>query len=164
MWAVRLFLIMALAFGLASCGGSKFKKYNGPEVTRIEVHKADRKMYLLHNAEVLKVYDVSLGFTPVGHKQFERDGKTPEGAYRISHKNPRSNYHLSLGISYPDEEDVAFAKANNKPPGGDIFIHGYTGKAGRRGDWTAGCIAVTNKEMEDIYAMVRPGTPILIVP
>jgi murein L,D-transpeptidase YafK len=164
MLAARLLLIVALAFGLTACSGSKFKKYNGPEVTRIEVHKADRKMYLLHNAEVLEAYDVSLGFMPVGPKQFEGDGKSPEGTYRISHKNPRSNYHLSLGISYPDEEDVAFAEANEKRPGGDIFIHGYTGKGGRRGDWTAGCIAVTNKQMEDIYAMVRPGTPILITP
>ena len=163
MWAVRVFLIVALGFGLSACG-SKFKHYNGPEVTRVEVHKADRKMYLLHNAEVLKVYDVALGFTPVGPKQFERDGKTPEGSYRISHKNPRSNYYLSLGISYPDENDMAFAAAAGKPPGGDIFIHGYTGNGGRRGDWTAGCIAVTNREMEDIYSMVRPGTPILITP
>jgi murein L,D-transpeptidase YafK len=163
MRAIRLLLILALAFGLAACG-SKFKTYNGPEVTRVEVHKAERRMYLLHNSEVLKVYDVSLGFMPVGHKQFERDGKTPEGSYTISHKNPRSNYHLSLGISYPNDADRAFAAANGKTPGGDIFIHGYTGKKGNRGDWTAGCIAVRNSEMEDIYAMVRPGTPILITP
>ncbi len=163
MRALRLLLIGILAVGISACG-SKFKTYNGPEVTRVEVHKADRKMYLLHNAEVLKAYDIGLGFGPVGHKQFERDGKTPEGSYRISHKNPRSNYHLSLGISYPNDEDRAFALANGRPPGGDIFIHGYTRKNGNRGDWTAGCIAVTNKEMEDIYAMVRPGTPILITP
>ena len=91
-------------------------------------------------------------------------GATPEGSYFITHQNPRSNYYLSLGISYPDDRNRAFALANGQEPGGDIFIHGFTGKKGRRGDWTAGCIAVTNSEMEDVYAMVRPGTPILIVP
>ena len=113
MWAVRVFLMLVLAFGLSACG-SKFKTYNGPEVTRVEVHKADRKMYLLHNTEVLEVYDIKLGFNPVGHKQFEGDGKTPEGSYRISHKNPRSRYHLSLGMSYPNENDVAFAQSMGK--------------------------------------------------
>jgi murein L,D-transpeptidase YafK len=165
MRAVRLLLILMLMLGLAACGNSKFKRYNGPEVTRIEVHKADRKMYLLHYDEVLEAYDIKLGFNPVGHKQFEGDGKTPEGSYRISYKNPRSRYHLSLGISYPDENDVAAAEALGKPPGGDIMIHGYTGYRGKnKNDWTAGCIAVKNGEIEDIYAMVRPGTPILIVP
>jgi len=163
MWALRVFLVIALAFGLSACG-SKFKTYNGPEVTRVEVHKTDRKMYLLHNAEVLKVYDVSLGFQPRGHKQFERDGKTPEGSYTITHRNPRSSYHLSLGVSYPNDADRAYASSKGRPPGGDIFIHGYTGKDGNYGDWTAGCIAVRNREMEQIYAMVRPGTPILITP
>jgi murein L,D-transpeptidase YafK len=163
MWAVRVFLVIAVAFGLSACG-SKFKTYNGPEVTRVEVHKADRKMYLLHNTEVLKVYDIALGFQPSGHKQFERDGKTPEGSYYITHRNPRSSYHLSLGISYPNEADRAYASSKGRPPGGDIFIHGFTGEKGKYGDWTAGCIAVRNREMEHIYAMVRPGTPILIMP
>jgi murein L,D-transpeptidase YafK len=165
MWAVRVLMMMVVAFGLAACGGSKFKTYNGPEVTRVEVHKTDRKMYLLHNSEVLETYDIKLGFNPVGHKQFEGDGKTPEGSYRISHKNPRSRYHLSLGVSYPNENDVAFAESLGKSPGGDIMIHGHSYFRGKnKNDWTAGCIAVRNKEMEDIYAMVRPGTPILILP
>jgi murein L,D-transpeptidase YafK len=165
MRSVRFILILMVVLGLAACGDSKFKRYNGPEVTRIEVHKADRKMYLLHNSQVLEAYDIKLGSNPVGHKQFEGDGKTPEGSYRISFKNPRSRYHLSLGISYPDENDVAAAAALGKPPGGDIMIHGHTSYKGRnKNDWTAGCIAVKNGEIEDIYAMVQPGTPILIVP
>ena len=85
-----------VAVGLSACGG-KFRTYNGPEVTSIQVHKADRKMYLLHNGEVLESYDIGLGFAPEGHKQFEGDGKTPEGTYYITHKNPRSEFHLSLG-------------------------------------------------------------------
>ncbi len=164
MRVLRIVLLLVVAFGLAGCG-SKFWTYNGPEVTRVEVHKADRKMYLLHYDQVLEVYDIKLGFNPVGHKQVEGDGKTPEGSYRISHKNPRSRFHLSLGVSYPDEDDVEVARALGVSPGGDIMIHGHSYFRGKnKDDWTAGCIAVRNREMEDIYAMVQPGTPILIIP
>ena len=98
---IRILLMLTLALGIAACGNSKFRKYNGPEVTQIQVHKADRKMYLIHKTEVLKEYDISLGFNPVGHKQFEGDGKTPEGLYFISHHNPRSRYHLRSGSLIP---------------------------------------------------------------
>jgi len=161
---LRIFLILALALGLAACGNSKFRKYNGPEVTSVQVHKAERKMYLLHHSRVLRSYDIALGFTPEGHKQFEGDGKTPEGTYYITHKNPNSEFHLSLGISYPNQADREFAKAADKSPGGDIFIHGGPNKPISRRDWTAGCIAVTDREMERIYSMVKPGTPIHILP
>ncbi|MDP3261601.1 MAG: L,D-transpeptidase family protein [Tabrizicola sp.] len=160
---LRLVVILVMALGLAACG-SKFRSYNGPKVTQVQVHKADRKMYLLHNDRVLKSYDVALGFMPDGHKQFEGDGKTPEGGYFISHKNPNSEFHLSLGISYPNEADVAFAESMDKQPGGDIFIHGGPNKPIRRPDWTAGCIAVSDKEMEVVYSMIEPGTPIFILP
>ena len=160
---LRIVAVCILACGLSACG-SKFKTYNGPAVTLIEVHKAERKMYLLNGTRILKAYNVGLGFMPEGHKQFEGDGKTPEGSYFISHRNPNSDYHLSLGISYPDWNDLSFAQTAGKPPGGDIFIHGAPdGKPGRR-DWTAGCIAVSDKEIERIYAMVKPGTKINIVP
>lgn len=160
---LRFILVLVAVVGLVGCGG-KFRTYNGPEVTSIQVHKSQRKMYLLHNGEILKDYNVSLGFQPVGHKQFEGDGKTPEGAYYISHKNPRSTYHLSLGISYPNRRDVAFAREKGKSPGGDIFIHGGPLKPVPVWDWTAGCIAVTDEQMEEIYAMVKPGTVIHILP
>lgn len=161
----RILLSLALALGLSACGSSKFRHYDGPEVTSIQVHKADRKMYLLHNGEVLEDYDISLGFAPQGHKQFEGDGKTPEGTYFISHHNPRSRYHLSLGISYPNEMDAALAAEQGKEPGGDIMIHGRSRYKGRnKGDWTAGCIAVRDREIEEIYAMVKARTPIHILP
>lgn len=160
---LRLVVALALTLALASCGG-KFIKYNGPEVTAVEVHKANRRMYLLHNTTVLKSYDIQLGGNPVGPKQFEGDMKTPEGAYRISHRNPNSAYYLSLGISYPNTEQRAFAAEQGRTPGGDIFIHGTNKDKRRATDWTAGCIAVTNKEMRQIYAMVKPGTPIYIHP
>lgn len=158
-----LFLTLAL-FGMVSCGHSKFRTYNGPAVTLVEVHKADRKMFLLHDGKVLKSYDIQLGGVPEGKKQFEGDEKTPEGAYFISHRNPNSTYHLSLGISYPNDADRAEAKTVGKEPGGDIFIHGQPGWTKVRGDWTVGCIAIPDKDMENVYAMVNPGTPINIFP
>lgn len=158
----RIVLVILLGLTLVAC--SKFQTYDGLPVTKIEVHKADRKMYLLSGKTVVKSYRINLGGNPIGHKQFEGDGKTPEGAYFITHKNPDSRYHLSLGISYPDASDVAFAKAHGKPPGGDIFVHGGPNERGKKGDWTAGCIAVTDRQMEEIYAMVSPGTPIFIFP
>ena len=156
--------MMALTLALlASC--SKFQTYSGPPVTGIVVHKADRRMFLLNGNSVLREYKIALGGNPVGPKQFEGDQRTPEGAYFITHRNPNSAYHLSLGISYPTPDQVEFAKAQGKNAGGDIFIHGRAGKnRGRGRDWTVGCIAVTDRQMEEIYAMVRPGTPIFIFP
>jgi murein L,D-transpeptidase YafK len=160
---LRVLLLIVIGFGVTACGG-KFKTYRGPEVTQIQVHKADRKMYLFHNEKVLKSYDIGLGFAPEGHKQFEGDGKTPEGAYTINYRNPNSEFHLSLKISYPNEADRAYAQSQGKSPGGDIFIHGGPKKKVTKQDWTAGCIAVTDRQMETIYSMVKTGTPILILP
>lgn len=157
-------LSCVMFLGLSGCA-SKFKTYNGPEVTQIVVYKGARKMQLLHNSEVLESYDIGLGFAPIGHKQFEGDGKTPEGEYVINRRNPNSEFHLSVGISYPNQADREFAKSQGKKPGGDIFIHGRPKKYRKGGrDWTAGCIAVTNSEIEQIYAMVRDGTKITILP
>lgn len=149
---------------LAGCG-SKFRTYGGPEVTRVQVYKDRRRMYLIHHTSVLEDYKVHLGFTAEGPKQFEGDGKTPEGTYIIDRRNPNSLFHLSLGISYPTREQVEFAEAQGKSAGGNIFIHGARNPTSPRGpDWTAGCIAVRDRQMEDVYAMVRNGTPIDIFP
>ena len=136
MRALRVLVLLVLAFGLAACGGNgKFKTYNGPEVTSVQVHKDARKMYMLHHEKVLKTYDVALGFAPTGHKQFEGDGRTPEGTYTIDRRNPSSAFHLSIGISYPNQADRAYAEAFGNRPGGDIFIHGGPKmKVSRRGD------------------------------
>ncbi|MEM6482251.1 MAG: L,D-transpeptidase family protein [Pseudomonadota bacterium] len=163
----RTFLCSGIAaMGTSGCSRSRFKRYFGPDVTQIVVNKGARNMFLYHGNTMLKEYEVELGFTAEGHKQFEGDGKTPEGDYMIDRRNPNSNFHLSLGVSYPNYEDRAFAAAKGKHPGGDIFIHGQPNWAARRAnlgpDWTAGCIAVENKEMEVIYAMIRNGTPIRI--
>ena len=164
---MRIFKFIAVALimiGLSGCA-SKFKTYNGPEVTYVVVNKTARKMYLLHHEEVLKSYDIELGFAPDGHKTQRGDGKTPEGTYLIDRRNPNSDFHLSLGISYPNTADRAQARARGVSPGGDIFIHGKPNKKRGTGpDWTAGCISVKNSEMEMIYAMVKNGTPITINP
>ena len=172
--AIRAGLALTLFAILAACGGGdsapggprapRFLAYDGPPVTQVVVNKSDRMMYLVSGKTVLKSYKVALGNQPTGHKQFEGDGKTPEGQYFISHKNPDSQYHLSLGISYPNEADVAFAKAAEKSPGGDIFIHGGPNTSVSKRDWTWGCISVSDREMERIYSMVKPGTPIFILP
>lgn len=166
MTIVRIIFVLLFALGLAACGKEegKFRSYRGEAVTSIQVHKGARKMYLLHNSKVLETYDIALGFTPVGHKQFEGDGKTPEGTYVIDRRNPNSAFHLSLGISYPNHADRAFAAAQGKQPGGEIFIHGWSRRPIKQADWTAGCIAVSDREIERIYAMVKNGTPIHILP
>lgn len=161
----KFLVVICLALGLSGCA-SKFKPYHGPEVTQIIVNKGERKMYLLHHDKVLKDYNFGLGFAPVGDKKVRGDGKTPEGDYFIDRRNPNSAFYLSIGISYPNEQDIAEAEALGRSPGGDIFIHGRpnNGKRRKGRDWTAGCITVTNREMRDIYAMVRDGTPIRINP
>ena len=161
---LRIFGLL-LAFALVSGCESKFQSYSGPEVTSVVVYKERRKLYLLSDQTILRSYDFELGFAPTGHKQFEGDGKTPEGFYYIDRRNPNSKFHLSVGINYPNDADRAYAEEMGQKPGGDIFIHGQKGPRDKgKGDWTWGCIAVTNKEIEDVYAMVRDGTPIQINP
>lgn len=164
MKALLKVLLVALALVTLSSCGPGVRPYTGPVVTSVEVHKADRKMFLLHGTEVLKAYDIHLGGNPIGPKQVEGDGKTPEGRYFITHRNAQSAYHLSLGISYPNDADRAYAAALGRPPGGDIFLHGRPTKGRPSGDWTAGCIAVNNREIEQIFSMVNPGTVINIYP
>jgi murein L,D-transpeptidase YafK len=162
MKSVTLFLVAALLLAVPGC--SRFIEYNGPEVTRVVVVKSSRSMTLWHHDEVLEVYEVELGFAPDGHKAQEGDGRTPEGEFLIDRRNPNSEYYLSIGINYPRPEDIAAAEEAGVDPGGDIFIHGTPRAFARTDDWTAGCIAVTNREMRQIYAMVRDGTPITIIP
>ena len=160
----RTVVLGALGAALAACTPSKFRSYNGPEVTRIDVFKDARLLRLMHNEQQLLGAEFELGFQPVGHKEVEGDGKTPIGKYIIDRKNPNSRYHLSIGISYPDNEDRARAWARGMSPGGDIFIHGTPKEYVGQDDWTWGCIAVDNLIMEEIYAMVNVGTPIWLYP
>ena len=158
----RAMLLGAFATFLSGCA-SKFRSYRGPEVTRLSVYKSQRMIVLEGTEGVLRIFPMGLGFAPEGHKQFEGDGRTPEGSYVIDRRNPESLFHLSIGISYPNDADIAYAKSQGRSPGGDIFIHGGP-RPGidptDKRDWTAGCISVTDREIEDIYAMVKNGTPI----
>ena len=160
----RRLTVAGLGLAMLGACSSKFKSYNGPEVTRIQVFKGARQLQLLHHTTLLKAYNFELGFTPEGHKAFEGDGRTPEGSYLIDRKNPNSRYHLSVGISYPNVNDAAHARSQGRSPGGDIFIHGTPDDNIGDDDWTWGCIAVTNDEIEEIYAMVEVGTLITIYP
>jgi murein L,D-transpeptidase YafK len=156
--------------GLSGCGTTSAKhRSNRPvHATAIVVRKAERRLELMQGDRVLKAFDIALGSDPVGPKRQEGDGKTPEGAYFVHRKKADSAYHLAVGISYPNTVDVARARAAGVPPGGNIFIHGQpsgiTGRARIQGDWTAGCIAVSNSEIEEIYASVREGIPIFLRP
>lgn len=168
MRAVRLLAAFAVLVTILSGCATEMRikqlpKYEGPEITKISVFKSSRRMYLWHNDEVVRAFAIDLGFAPVGDKKIAGDGKTPEGRYYIDRRNPTSDFHLSLGISYPNARDIAEAAAMGKSPGGDIFIHGApSGLLAVKRDWTWGCIAVTNPEMEEIYMMVKTGTPITI--
>ncbi len=170
--AIRVLIAGVALAVVASCGGgdssksSKLKGYSGPPVTQVVVKKGERKLYLISGKTVIKSYEIDLGRQPVGDKKYEGDGRTPEGLYFVDRLNPNSRYHLSVGISYPSAQDVAEAAMLGLRPGGDIFIHGLgpEGRALNKADWTAGCIAVTDEEIEEIFAMLRPGVPIFINP
>jgi murein L,D-transpeptidase YafK len=122
-------------------------------------------MHLLAGESVLRSYRIALGREPAGHKRCEGDGRTPEGRYTIDRRNPNSRYHLSLHISYPNSADRERAQSQGLDPGGDIMIHGLKpGVDHPASDWTEGCIAVTDAEMDEIWRMVADGTPVEILP
>ena len=161
----RLLVLGIISTSLSSCS-SWFRPKELPKITQIVVFKESRKLYLFSGDKAVKSYNIDLGFAPIGDKKIEGDGKTPEGRYYIDRKNPKSAYHLSLGISYPNKKDKSEAKKLGKPPGKDIFIHGRVGFFGRRPkkDWTWGCISVSNSDITEIYQLVDIGTVIDINP
>ena len=139
---------------------------NEPQVDFLLVDKSDRTLALYRDGAVVKTYTgLQFGDAPLGHKRFEGDERTPEGRYTIDTRNPQSAYHLSLRVSYPNAKDRAYAAAQGRSAGGDIFLHGQPNwlPAGRMpGDWTDGCIAFSNQEMDELWRLVGDGTPIEI--
>ncbi len=137
-------------------------------IDRLVVYKSKRKMEAWSGGMLIKTYSIAVGHNPTGHKQHEGDRRTPEGVYTINARNPHSAFHKNLGISYPNDADRANAASIGKPPGGDIKIHGLRNGRGYRGrlhllkDWTHGCIAVTNPEIDELYASVKDGAVIEI--
>lgn len=140
------------------------------QIDRLVVYKSKRQLLAYSNGQLLKTFKISLGRQPIGDKEFEGDKKTPEGLYFINDKNPNSGYHKNLGISYPDKDDIEYSKRLGKPTGGDVKIHGLRNNTGviskfqRWYDWTLGCIAVTDEEIDELYSAVKIGTQIDIKP
>ncbi len=141
-----------------------------PDATRIDhilIEKSARQLTATLNGAVVMRAEIALGFAPEGDKHQQGDGKTPEGLFTVNRRNPQSAYRLSLGIDYPQAEDVARARIAGIDPGGDIFIHGQpNGVTGFTlpGDWTAGCIALSNPEIERLWSLTANGTSVEIRP
>ena len=137
---------------------------------KIIVMKAERLLYLVRGGEVMRSYQVALGRQPRGTKLYQGDGRTPEGTYEISAFNAQSRFHRSLRVSYPNEHDRAVARALGQSTGGDIMVHGLAPERRNfenehwRFNWTNGCIAVDDDEIEEIWQRVEIGTPIEIRP
>ncbi len=153
---------------LAACGTAASPLREGTKADRLLVDKSKRTLIAYDGGrEIARYTNIRFGDAPSGHKRFEGDERTPEGDYVIDGRNPKSAYHLSLRISYPNAADRAYAKARGRSPGGDIFIHGqpnaWPGPTLTH-DWTDGCIAVSNAEIEQLWDIVPDGTPITITP
>ena len=159
------YILLILAFVIASTCPAK-----GREINSVLVDKSDKKMYLLSNGRILKEYDVVFGSSPKGHKQQEGDERTPEGKYILDYKKSDSSFYKAIHISYPNEEDKARAERKGANPGGLLMVHGQKNGFGWLSwlmqwfNWTDGCIAVANSDMDEIWQLVKVGTPIEIAP
>jgi murein L,D-transpeptidase YafK len=160
-------LVLAwMSVGVASRTGAQ----TATKVDRIVVEKSKRTLTLMDGRKALKTYKVALGGQPIGAKDRQGDHKTPEGIYSVDAKNPNSQFYKALHISYPNQSDRANARKLGVSPGGDVEIHGLGAKWGWLGakhrltDWTDGCIALTNEEIDEIYPLIKVGTPVEIRP
>lgn len=173
---MKLLLIVLLVICLVTVGFAATAYLNvnplphDAVADRIVLEKAARRLTLFRDGRTLKSYSVALGRAPVGPKEYEGDQRTPEGIYKVDFHKADSDYHLALHISYPEQHDVDRAAAQGLSAGSDIMIHGlpngrgWIGRFHRRSDWTAGCIAVADFEIEEIYRVVPDGTPIELRP
>lgn len=138
------------------------------QIDRIVIEKSARRMTAFQDGVPVRSYPIALGFAPEGNKTQEGDGRTPEGIFKIDRRNAQSAFHLSLGLDYPHPEHVARARAAGVSPGGNIFIHGQPNGLGQlatiRRDWTAGCIAVSDAEIEELWSIAPIGTVVEIRP
>ncbi len=166
----RSFLTAIVVGSLLTAGYAASKPSSEFKADRIVIYKAKREMQLLQDGKVVRTYKIALGGDPVGPKQRQGDHRTPEGIFRITGRNANSKYHRSLRISYPRPEDKSRAAKNRYSPGGDIMIHGlpngygWVGRGHLARDWTDGCIAVTDSEIEEIWGAVPDGTLVEIKP
>jgi len=172
-WLLAVLTLMAAGSGRGNDSPTLMDDLSAPPAPAVDhviVDKSERELRLLAGGQVVRRYPIALGGNPRGHKQREGDRRTPEGTYLISARNPDSAYHLSLKISYPSLLDATRAWQRGQDPGGQIMIHGIgndrpdLARLHGRVDWTDGCIAVTNREIEEIWRLVGEGTPIQIRP
>ncbi|MDP3197585.1 murein L,D-transpeptidase family protein [Tabrizicola sp.] len=173
---LRLLLYLCLLIGLGFIAASLYSPMRPlpppppltGQVDHIVIEKAARRMQLFQGGEPVRTYRIALGFTPDGDKERQGDGKTPEGEFTVDRRNSESAFHLSIGLDYPRPADVRQASMGGYSPGGDIFIHGQPNALPDglkiKGDWTAGCIAVTNAEIREIWAVTPVGTKVVIRP
>lgn len=170
--AAALFVLSEAAHAGAdqNAGRADWEKYATPKAEKIVVYKGERTLQLVRGGQIMRSYRIALGSNPVGPKMREGDGRTPEGRYFIDRRNMLSEYHLALHISYPDQTALRRASAEGAEPGGAIMIHGfpnYISVADRKllkKDWTAGCIALTNPDIDEVWRLVEDGTEIDIFP
>lgn len=143
-------------------------KHNRIYATKVVIDKSDRRIYLYNGNRVIATYHIALGSNPIGAKHIQGDKKTPEGNYTLDYKKSDSSYYKAIHISYPSKKDIEYAKSIGKNPGGLIMIHGQPNGWGwlspilQRFNWTSGCIAVSNEDMDKIWSMIKLGTPIEI--
>ena len=141
-----------------------------PVADQVVVHKSERRLYLMRHGEVLRSYRVALGLMPDGPKERAGDFRTPEGHYLLTRRNPRSDYFLSIQVSYPNDQDQERARRDHVDPGGSIMIHGLPNSLRHspgyyaKSDWTDGCIALSDSDMVEVWLMTRENTPIEILP
>ncbi len=163
-------IVVIALLALSLCPSFLMASASPGKADRVIVIKHKRLLLLMKEGEIMKAYRVSLGKKPVGHKECVGDKRTPEGKYILDSRNPDSRFYKSIHISYPSLSDVRQARQRGVSPGGDIMIHGLpidsggVGRLHRKVDWTDGCIAVTNTEIEEIWRLVPNGTPIEISP
>ena len=177
--ALRPLLLLAACLGLVSIASADALGTSAtsigpsasmPTADRVVVYKGERKLLLMRGDSILRTYKVALGLNPVGHKERSGDFRTPEGRYRLTRRNPRSDFFLSIQVSYPNEADVKKARRNGWDTGGSIMIHGlpnqlkHTPTYYESRDWTDGCIAVTNADMLEIWLLTADNAPIEILP
>lgn len=159
-----------VASGLSSAPRAPSLSATVPIADEVVVRKSERRLYLLRHGEVLRSYRVALGLMPEGPKERSGDFRTPEGRYQLTRRNARSDYFLSIQVSYPNAEDLRRARRDHVNPGGSIMVHGLPNYQRHppdyyaAADWTDGCIGMSNSDMVELWLMVQDNTPIEIRP
>ena len=180
-WTAMLWVVLSLIASAASAATAastpgfdartmRLRDSDLPIATHVVVHKAERRLEILQGDEQLREFRIALGGDPTGHKMFEGDSRTPEGRYMLGARNARSEFFLSMQVSYPNASDTARARKLGRRPGGMIMVHGQPNEPKRsvryyeNEDWTDGCIALSNADMMEFWLLVPSNTPIDIRP